>query len=577
MINYCYYLNLEKRLDRKENIEAELSKSELLKDVYKRFPAVDGLRIHPKSLPEGILSQNAIEDILSDTITAWGLSLTQGGLGVLVSYLNLFEYISKLDSPAITFEDDISLSDTFDEDLKSILSELPEDFDICYLGYSDLPVKLTKFSKHLSIPEGMVVCLPALIISQKGAKALLEKLQNIDNQIDTAIYLRHKELNVYVSNKRIVHIDNRFTSNIQGDNNCIKRYDKQNYIITTLAYGDLANTNAKKLAKDLKFFNQQLLIVTDKKGFFSELDNVIEVPYNSFLFSYNKKITCLEEGLKLKDAVVYIDSDSRILYKTFKNTNANFLTNIEPGYHPSWDWGYITRSDSGFFSSKDVRGRLPGYGELALKICEEIGIDYVKSRHYQEGIIVVSKEKGKERIFLDTWRKLAQELDQYEEDLGNTNLGVGEGNLIGLALTHSGLSIRNADICNTLGESLKYNFYGVHKEDYLKTYPDRKVVKSSDGTEIGRGDIEVLFKDTAINLSYSLSLSEDSIVCFNFDWNRNNAIEFLDHEFRVNGQVYHFNSSKSDEFYFKAESSFVVEHTYDWYGEKNWLKLFTYE
>ena len=577
MLKYCYYLNLEKRVDRKENIEAELNKSQILKNIYQRFPAVDGSYINPKSLPKGLLTQNAIENILSDTIAAWGLSLTQGGLGVLMSYLNLFEHISKLDSPVITFEDDVTLDDNFDQELEHIISELPEDFDMCYLGYSDLPVKLIDYSEHLSIPEGMIVCLPALLISPKGAKALLERLKDLDNQIDTAIYQRHEGLKVYVSNKKTVQIKNKFTSDIQGNNNCIKHYEKQNYIITTLAYGDLANENARKLAKDLKFFNQQLLVITNKKDFFTELDNVIEVPYSGSLFSYNKKIICFEEGFKLKDAVVYIDSDSRIFYKTFNNTNTNFFLNIKPGFHSSWDWGKITREDNRFFTSKDVRDRLPGYGELALKLCEEMEINYEDSHHYQEGIIVVSKQFGKEQVFLNIWKKLAEQLDQYEEASGRVLLGIGEGNLIGLALTYSGLSIRDTEVCNILGESLKYNFYGLYKEDYLKTYPDRKVVKSSEGIELGKGTFEVLFNDKIIDLTYNITLSEGDLICCSFDWNKANAIEFLDHEFRVNNQTYHFNSDKSNEFYFKTKGAFLIEHTYDWYGEKNWLKLFEHE
>ena len=94
-IKNCFYLNLDRRPDRQVHIENELNKSIILKDLYERFPAVDGLTIHPRSLPDGLITQNALEDILSDTVTAWGLSLTQGGLGVLLSYIELFKKISQ--------------------------------------------------------------------------------------------------------------------------------------------------------------------------------------------------------------------------------------------------------------------------------------------------------------------------------------------------------------------------------------------------------------------------------------------------------------------------------------------------
>lgn len=577
MLKHCYYLNLDKRLDRKENIELELSKSELLGSIYKRFPAIDGSLIHPKNLPKGLLTQNAIEDILSDTVAAWGLSLTQGGLGVLLSYIELLKVIAELDGPAITFEDDVALDEDFDKELAQVLEELPSNFDLCYLGYGDLPTKTISYSKHLSRPEGLIVCLPALLISPKGAREILNRLQNVGDQFDTVLYLRQEGLEVFVSNKKIVKIKNQFTSDIQGNNNCVKNYEKQNYIITTLAHGDVANENARKLAKDLKYFNQQLLVVTNKKGFFADLSNVIEVESTDTLFSYNKKITCFEEGFKLKDAVVYIDSDSRIFYKTYKNTNASFFLNIKPGFHPSWNWGKIVRENSRFFTSKDVTGRVLGYGELALQICEELGLNYTEASHYQEGIIVVSKEYGREQVFLNIWKKLAEQLDKYEESQGATMLGVGEGNLIGLALVYSGLTINDTEICNELGQNLKYNFYGMYKDEYLKTYPDRKMVKNSSGTEFNKESIEVMFQDKAVDLTYTLTLLEDNTICCSFDWNKNNVIEFLDHEFRIGEQVYHFNSDKSNEFYFKKESQFTLEHTYDWYGEKNWVKIFRYE
>jgi GR25 family glycosyltransferase involved in LPS biosynthesis len=122
MVKYCYYLNLERRKDRKEHIESELNKSEILKSIYKRFDAVDGLTVHPRSIPTGLITQNALEDVLSDTISAWGLSLTQGGLGVLLSYVKLFEEIATLDDFAITFEDDTVLNENFDDELRKIVS-----------------------------------------------------------------------------------------------------------------------------------------------------------------------------------------------------------------------------------------------------------------------------------------------------------------------------------------------------------------------------------------------------------------------------------------------------------------------
>jgi len=184
MINRCYYLNLERRPDRKLFIEGELNKSQILKDIYERFEAVDGYKVNPRDVESGLLSDNSIEDVLMDTVTAWGLSLTQGGLGVLLSYKKLFEKISESDSPVITFEDDTHIIDDFDFYLEKIVNELPDDFDLCYLGYGEIKLDVEKYSENLSKPKGIITCLPSLLISPKGAKNLLDILKNVDNQME---------------------------------------------------------------------------------------------------------------------------------------------------------------------------------------------------------------------------------------------------------------------------------------------------------------------------------------------------------------------------------------------------------
>ena len=574
MIKHCFYLNLERRPDRKLFIEEQLNKSVLLKDVYERFDSVDGYKIHPRDVEEGLLTENAIEDILMDTVTAWGLSLTQGGLGVLLSYKKLFEKISKLDSPAITFEDDTRIKDNFDFYLEKVLNELPNDFDLCYLGYGEIKIETEKYSDHLSKPKGIVTCLPSLIISPKGAKNLLEILKNVDNQIDTAIYTKGKHLNLFVSNEKIVEVKNEFKTDIQGNNSCRKDYIKQNYIISTIAVGDDANKKALKLCYDLNYFKQELLIVTDRKDLFEKVPNVILVEYPNKRFSYNDKIICFEEGFKYYDCVVYIDSDSRIFYKNYKNCYTNFLRKIEPGFHPSWDWGKVIRDSGGFFNSTDISGRIKGYGELALLKSKELEIPLENAYHYQEGAIIICKDNGKEKILLDTWRDLSSALDDYEIYNNVKRVGVGEGNLIGLSVAKSEIKINSHDVANFIGDNLKYNFCsGGQIGDYIKNFPDRTTVKIGDGTLVKTNTVNVEFEDKLIDLNYEIYQLSDNLMCLTYKWNNKNNVEFLDHEFKINNNVYHFNSEKSGEMVFEYQKNIEIYHTYDWYGRRNWKEI----
>lgn len=574
MINRCYYLNLERRPDRKLFIESELNKSRILKDIYERFEAVDGYKVNPRDVESGLLSDNAIEDVLMDTVTAWGLSLTQGGLGVLLSYKKLFEKISESDFPVITFEDDTHIIDDFDFYLEKIINELPNDFDLCYLGYGEIKLEVEEYSENLSKPKGIITCLPSLIISPKGAKNLLGILKNVDNQIDTAIYSKGKHLNLFVSNTKIVQVKNEFKTDIQGNHGCTKNYNKQNYIISTIAVGDDSNEKALKLCYDLNYFKQDLLIVTNKKQLFENVPNAIVVEYPQKKFSYNDKTICFEEGFKLKDCVVYIDSDSRIFYKNYKNCYTNFFRNIEPGFHPSWIWGKITRSDGGFFNDSDVFQRTIGYGDLALRTCEELQIPIEDSLHYQEGIIIISKDNGKEKILIDTWKKLSSILDDYEIKHNSPKIGRGEGNIIGLSVSKSGIKINTSDVANYIGDNLKYNFCsGGQINDYLKNYPDRKTVRIGDGKLLISKSIDINFKDIKVDLSYEIYQLSDNLMCLNYKWNNKNNVEFLDHEFKINDNVYHFNSEKNGEMVFENKKNIKIFHTYDWYGQKEWTLI----
>lgn len=571
-ISKVYYLNLDRRPDRRDFIESELRKISLFNNKCERYSAIDGRFIHPRSIDSDLLTENATEDCLLDNITAYGLSINQGSLGVLLTYLKLFEQISLLDSPAITVEDDTVFNDDFDESLVKVLEELPEDFDLCYLGHGDTHVIRFPYSENLSIPSGVVTCLPALIISPKGAKVLLSVLRGLDNQIDTALYLRLDKLNCFITNTRLVTVKNEFKTDIQGNSNCKKLYKKQNYIFSTLASGREANLNAFKLANDLKFFNQKILIVTDTPEYYEELNNVITVLYQNETFSYSDKILCFIEGFKIEDCVVYLDSDCRIFYDSYKSCYTNFFRIIEPGYHPSWTWGYV--KDNGFFKDTDISNRVKGYGSYALTICKELNIDTDSAKHFQEAVLILSKEGGRENIFLDTWKELSSRLDNYEKSNGAVKVGVGEGNLIGLSLVKSKLTVHSNFIANKIGNDIKYNFFGIYYDEYVRQYPNRQMVKEREGVLIKGSNTEVDFKDVKVNLLYSIFKTEKKYV-LNFEWNLSGNVEFLDHAFKVNDVIYHFDSIKYNEFYFEGSSPIEIYHTYDWYGETDWKLLET--
>lgn len=145
--------------------------------------------------------------------------------------------------------------------------------------------------------------------------------------------------------------------------------------------------------------------------------------------------------------------------------------------------------------------------------------------------------------------------------------------MIGLAVVKSGMTVNSHEVCNLFGNSIKYNFYGDNRDKQLRLAPDRKMVASTGGIELSTLKTSTKFKDRRVSLEVTVSEFDETTNMIVFKWNQNNAVEFLDHEFKVNGEVFHFQSEQTGEFYFRKTDKLEVHHTYDWYGEREWVKL----
>ncbi len=211
---------------------------------------------------------------------------------------------------------------------------------------------------------------------------------------------------------------------------------------------------------------------------------------------------------------------------------------------------------------------------MALLKSKELEIPLENAYHYQEGAIIICKDGGKEKILLDTWRSLSSVLDDYEIYNNVKRIGVGEGNLLGLSVAKSEIKINSHDVANFIGDNLKYNFCsGGQIGDYIKNFPDRTTVKIGDGTLIKTNIVDVEFEDKLIDLTYEIYQLSDNLMCLTYKWNNKNNVEFLDHEFKINDNVYHFNSEKTGEMVFEYRKNIEIYHTYDWYGKRNWKEI----
>jgi GR25 family glycosyltransferase involved in LPS biosynthesis len=152
----------------------------------------------------------------------------KSAIGCALSHLNTWKNF--LDNTtgqyAIIFEDDIILVEDFINKLDVVMSHVPKDFDILYIGcfgcdqteneintfkflcgLVGMNSKYKKINDYISIPS-TAFATHSYILSRKGAQKLLEYLQgNINNHIDFCIQnlASKNKIKVYVSTPRLAY------------------------------------------------------------------------------------------------------------------------------------------------------------------------------------------------------------------------------------------------------------------------------------------------------------------------------------------------------------------------------------
>lgn len=229
-----YYINLDRRVDRNKNVIEQLKKHNL---HATRVTAVDGTKLN--NISNAIVTKNGIERMNKKLF----VSLTNGGIGCAMSHRNIWLDIQKTKkNNCLILEDDITINDNFSSKLNFYLNNVPDDYDILFLGYhpSSLKHVITNSqeydynnyndSANIFIRSNRVYGLFGYIVSQKGVDKLL-KLFPITNQIDTEISDAMKHLNVYLvkPNEQLIiskpsEINDDFGSDIQ----MIEKFESSN-------------------------------------------------------------------------------------------------------------------------------------------------------------------------------------------------------------------------------------------------------------------------------------------------------------------------------------------------------------
>ena len=163
------------------------------------------------------------EDITPEEYSRFTEYIKPSMISVSLKTLWIYNQIAQKYRSALIFEDDVILSKGFNEKLDTYLKELPNDWDMVFLGDGCglhipkrqlVPFKRLYKKGHIETDwcgAGCTRCVDSYIVSNKCAKKLVDYFNNLgDNKIHTNIdnYLnivaKNLDLNVYWAEPTIV-------------------------------------------------------------------------------------------------------------------------------------------------------------------------------------------------------------------------------------------------------------------------------------------------------------------------------------------------------------------------------------
>ena len=209
-----FYLNLERRQDRRIKMETELKKTT---HNIQRYKAIDGTEL--KSL------------------NGFGATIRNSEskqYATYLSHLNMIK-IAKQNgwNKVMILEDDITLCDDFDERIELYLSQLPSDWGIAYIGFTETSkTNLTKVTEYVYRVKEVYGCWGMIINS-----SMYDKLLRIGGEKNTVIDWVIKD---YIQPNYGCYVFMPFLAYVNDD------------------YSDLWNTH-RKLGMIKKYFKNRLI------------------------------------------------------------------------------------------------------------------------------------------------------------------------------------------------------------------------------------------------------------------------------------------------------------------------------
>ena len=170
----CYVINLKRRTDRLKHIKSECKRVGL--DMV-LVEAVDGKEVYPEAPPR----------------------IWQAAYGCQSSHIKALELILESGEDGLILEDDCQFNNDFKERFDKCFNELPNDFDIFFLGGSLLLENSSEnYSDNLKRAK-RILCTHSYYVSKNAVKSLLDKAKEKQGKIDVIYSEFQQENNCYIA------------------------------------------------------------------------------------------------------------------------------------------------------------------------------------------------------------------------------------------------------------------------------------------------------------------------------------------------------------------------------------------
>ena len=208
MFSKIFYINLDHRADRNNNTVDQLKKLDLLNKT-ERISGIYGLNLDINKISPTLITKQGKDDALNPGQKVYTY-LTKGAIGCALSHRKAYEKIinDNIDA-ALILEDDITIDSLFNKKLQTLRENIPEDYDILFIGYHNTSLK--HFNPQINeyyLKPKKLYGLFGYIVTNEGARKLLD-IFPITYQIDTEIPKHFDKINAYAvtPNKRLIYSD----------------------------------------------------------------------------------------------------------------------------------------------------------------------------------------------------------------------------------------------------------------------------------------------------------------------------------------------------------------------------------